>query len=421
MHKLFAAFIAVTIVLPIGLIASPVSAASAPSCATGSGTWNFSPPLPASGDPTTVNSTVTESVTIGGCVGLGGITGGTGVATFPGPGNCDALFAQFGQGALTSDSAVITWNTGQTSTVNTSGAIEGELTAGLFAGADVVTREVQYHEGCASPTAAWTWTDLAPTVFTMPSGLVSCTSPQPCDSKKAASATASAPGLSVHVTGTPAAGIGTATATLTITASSGSPVCPKVTAAARPVATLADTGFKPTDKLNVTATLPLASSTSAEQVCFNSTVPFKSQSSPTVAKSGTAFLLNCSQVANAAPCITSSTQVGSNVVVKFVVPGGDPRFYIVLPTGRQLWLSHFAAGKTGQAYTAQLQSSGGIAPISWKVVGSGSLPKGLTLNPKTGAITGKPTVKGSFPVVVQATDSEKPAKTATLNVPVTVT
>ena len=59
-----------------------------------------------------------------------------------------------------------------------------------------------------------------------------------------------------------------------LTVGSGSLSCPGAPTAVAPIADLSDTGFAPTDRLTVTATLPLTASTSAEQVCFNSTVPF---------------------------------------------------------------------------------------------------------------------------------------------------
>jgi len=54
-------------------------------------------------------------------------------------------------------------------------------------------------------------------------------------------------------------------------------------------------------------------------------------------------------------------------------------------------------------YSATLQATGGIAPLSWSLV-SGSLPTGLSLAP-SGFISGDPTVPGSFPFTVQVTDS----------------
>ncbi len=54
-------------------------------------------------------------------------------------------------------------------------------------------------------------------------------------------------------------------------------------------------------------------------------------------------------------------------------------------------------------YAATLQATGGVAPLTWSLQ-SGSLPTGLSLAP-SGAITGDPTVPGSFPFTVQVTDS----------------
>jgi hypothetical protein len=196
--------------------------------------------------------------------------------------------------------------------------------------------------------------------------------------------------------------------------------CPGVAATITPVAEFTDTGFAPTDRLNVAGTLPATSATNAEQVCFHSTVPFKSQSSLTVAKAGTAFLLNCVQVANVAPCVISSTQVGTDVVVKFVVPGGDPEFCIKLKNGRQAWLLQHGIGRVGLPYAANLNTSGGIAPFTWSIA-SGRLPDGCVLNRRTGAITGKPKKKGSYPLVAKATDSERPARTATVTLKIRIT
>ena len=48
------------------------------------------------------------------------------------------------------------------------------------------------------------------------------------------------------------------------------------------------------------------------------------------------------------------------------------------------------------------------------------LPRGCSLNAKTGTITGKPTAKGKFPVAVRATDGEKPPKIATISISITI-
>ncbi len=61
------------------------------------------------------------------------------------------------------------------------------------------------------------------------------------------------------------------------------------------------------------------------------------------------------------------------------------------------------AGTQGTAYNQTLIASGGAAPYTYAVT-SGALPGGLTLS-AGGLITGTPTVQGTFPFTVTATDS----------------
>ncbi len=65
--------------------------------------------------------------------------------------------------------------------------------------------------------------------------------------------------------------------------------------------------------------------------------------------------------------------------------------------------STLPAGTVGQAYTYQIQTSGGQPPIAYSLV-SGSLPPGLTLG-STGLISGTPATAGSYSFTVRATDS----------------
>src|SRR5205085_1190613 len=61
-------------------------------------------------------------------------------------------------------------------------------------------------------------------------------------------------------------------------------------------------------------------------------------------------------------------------------------------------------GTAGSPYTSTtLQASGGISPYKWSL-GSGTLPAGLALA-AGGAISGTPTVAGSYPVTFAVTDS----------------
>jgi hypothetical protein len=363
--------------------------------------------------------TVTGTATFSGCVGLG-VTSGTAAftAALSNPANCDTVFPNFTESVIIG-TVVITWNTGQTSTLRGEfPAFNDVVTGGLFTGATVNEEIGSFGPVGAcqpNPGSTFTFRQPGPLTFTLPAGTAVCASGQPCSTTRARSASVQYPGLKVVVSGTPSNG----SATVDLDVGSGTLACPNVPAKPRPIATVRDS-FAPSDRLIIIATLPSAASTAAEQVCFNSTAPFLSGSSPKVPKAGTGFLLACSQVANVAPCVLSSKQVGINVVVKFVIAGGDPRFYIALPKGRQVWLSQYANGKVGTAYSAQLQTSGGIAPIHWSVA-SGNLPGGCTLNAKTGSITGKPTTKGKFTAVVKATDAERTPQTASISVPITIT
>ena len=97
---------------------------------------------------------------------------------------------------------------------------------------------------------------------------------------------------------------------------------------------------------------------------------------------------------------------GTNIVVKFVVPGGDPRFYITLPKGRQAWLAGAGVTTRGKHYSVNVEALGGRAPLHW-TISSGKLPAGLALNPATGNISGTPTTKGTVTFAVKASDSRE--------------
>jgi len=60
------------------------------------------------------------------------------------------------------------------------------------------------------------------------------------------------------------------------------------------------------------------------------------------------------------------------------------------------------AGVVGQAYSAQLNATGGAMPYSWSVA-SGALPAGLTLS-SSGAISGTPTTAGTTTFTAKVTD-----------------
>jgi hypothetical protein len=79
----------------------------------------------------------------------------------------------------------------------------------------------------------------------------------------------------------------------------------------------------------------------------------------------------------------------------------------------------FPTGTVAKPYTAQLAATGGLLPVRWKLA-SGKLPSGLKLGVSTGKVAGKPTKKGRYAFVVQATDARKPPDIAKLTASITV-
>jgi len=242
-----------------------------------------------------------------------------------------------------------------------------------------------------------------------------CAQGKTCDVDTSTGSSPDSPAQNVGVVGVPTnAGGGT----VTLGSDNTGPGCPGSPPGASSF-TAAKDGFAPSDTLTVTVTVQ-AVVIGRAQVCFTSPVPFLSVSNPTVPEAGTALLLTCKAVANKPPCQLPDKTTKNGIVVSFVMSGADPTFSVVVPTGRLVWPSNFPAGKVGTAYSSRLQSRGGKAPFHWKLV-SGALAPGLTLNASSGAVTGKPTKKGTFTCIVQATDAESPPKVADISVSIKIT
>lgn len=72
-----------------------------------------------------------------------------------------------------------------------------------------------------------------------------------------------------------------------------------------------------------------------------------------------------------------------------------------------------------RSYSATLTALGGIGSYSWRV-SEGALPTGLTLNPTTGVISGKPTTRGVTIFTVEAKDSGSPQHVAVRTIKIVV-
>ena len=90
----------------------------------------------------------------------------------------------------------------------------------------------------------------------------------------------------------------------------------------------------------------------------------------------------------------------------------------VAPVQLTIATSSLVAGTDGAAYTQSLLASGGTPGYTWSI-SAGSLPAGLTLA-GTGAISGTPTVSGTFNFTVQVSDSSNPVQTKSAALSITV-
>jgi hypothetical protein len=78
--------------------------------------------------------------------------------------------------------------------------------------------------------------------------------------------------------------------------------------------------------------------------------------------------------------------------------------------------SSLPAGTLGLAYSSTLSATGGASPYSWSV-SSGTLPTGLSLS-SSGAISGTPTVAGSYPFTVAVKDAASASASKSLGITV---
>jgi hypothetical protein len=169
-HKALGLLFALSLALPIGVLAATPAGAAGAGCTKISGSVTFSPGLPISSSKATVKPTITESVVSSGCTGGGVKSGTTSVKAKSTAGlNCSNIASALGK---TTGTVTEVWNTKATSTLlATLSPVKGQttqlklttkVTAGLFKG--TTTTAILALNGVA-PTGACTKVPLTKLIF----------------------------------------------------------------------------------------------------------------------------------------------------------------------------------------------------------------------------------------------------------------
>jgi hypothetical protein len=121
-----------------------------------------------------------------------------------------------------------------------------------------------------------------------------------------------------------------------------------------------------------------------------------------------------------APGVSDFTVQATDVSTTPQVVQQDFNINIGTPVPLSITTTSLPNGTVNTTYSATLQATGGIPPITWSVA-SGTLPPGLTLDSNFGVISGTPTTVGTSTFTVQAVDTSNPQQTAQATLSITRT
>jgi hypothetical protein len=101
------------------------------------------------------------------------------------------------------------------------------------------------------------------------------------------------------------------------------------------------------------------------------------------------------------------------IILDWPVPQGPPKGPLPpsatppdsAPPGMAILPDLLPPGYLRKSYSVQLEAQGPVAPYTWAIIASGSLPKGLELDSASGVIQGKPRRLGEYFLTVRLMDA----------------
>lgn len=223
------------------------------------------------------------------------------------------------------------------------------------------------------------------------------------------------------ISGTPTAPAGTASFTVTVTdaKSCSDIVALSITTSSQPVCSLTATATPGTCN-TATNQYIVTGSVSATNAAINSASP-QSLTISDGAASAVVTLTGDGPVSYTLTGLNSDGLTHTITVMSSATACGMTSLTYAAPVActvcsTTLISNSLPRGKVGIAYSATLTATNGTAPYSFSVSG-GTLPKGLSLDPATGVISGTPTASGSFATTITISD----AKGCVVKIPLTVT
>ena len=114
-----------------------------------------------------------------------------------------------------------------------------------------------------------------------------------------------------------------------------------------------------------------------------------------------------------APASVTTTQMATITATSDADSRETGSVRIILNAPPQISTTSLSSGTTGTMFSQTVAEAGGTAPFTW-AISSGAIPAGLSLDTGSGAITGTPTLGGTWNFTIEVTDADSISAVANL-------